>query len=964
MVEKMEKKFTVCLFFILLCFSAFTLYAQTGVGKLSGKVVDADTREPLIGANVILVNSEAGAATNIDGEYFILNITPGTYSVKFSYVGYAPKTVQEVRVVAGITYELNVELSTDFTLPEIVVQDKKFFEEKATNTVKVVDADQISRLPVRGIAQIAALQSGVVMQEGSGGVAGNASINIRGGRSSEVLYIVDGIPQNNLYTRGNVTQVSNDAIDQISFQVGGYEAKYGQAQSGIINVTTKSGNPYYNLSADIISSNFTDDYGYNLYSGTLSGPIIPGLNNNTIFLSAERGWFKDGDPTAIPVEFYYLENGEYVKHSSPTLPNNAAEVWRMSGRTNHRFGSFTANLGAIYNKRTANVYSQRAAKNSAQFFDQFYQENLSLSSRISQTLSASTFWNVTLGYRTFNYKRYNPYFEDNLYAYGDSSVYANQFGATLLANGQRTKSTDASGVMRPYGYATNLYQRRENSAATLDLDLTSQIDNHLLEFGAGISSTIVRGYGIYAYQIAGQADSLSTDQKYYNLSPFVYGYDLSGQNKVGTNYSDPTGEGALPRPDKLQSARNPFIGYAFLQDRFELEDLVINLGLRADYFDIKSYEFVNPDLPFAGGSNPIGFDNADFKVRDPEILFSPRIGIGFPVTKATVFHAQYGRFIQLPELNDVYSGPFSYNDYLSFEPQDVNNPALDKEITTQYEVGFRQLLGSSAALNITLFYKNIEGLVNTQNSKFQRTINGEILNAIRRTNADFGTTKGLAFSLDVARLDYIGMSAQYTYSVAEGTGSSTSSSQTAVFRNNDNLPPKVIAPLDFDQTHTATINLDIYVPKGKAGYLEMLNANFLFSFNSGTPYTPLDKYNIIGDNGIGSSTTGYINSRYGPSNFRVDMKLEKRFEVGGLSFAPYLWVENLFDVDNVVAVWQSTGDAFTTGYLNTDEGKAVSQNNGPGFAYDYKSLEKTPGNFGIPRTIKLGFKFMLSGANY
>ncbi len=391
---------------------------------------------------------------------------------------------------------------------------------------------------------------------------------------------------------------------------------------------------------------------------------------------------------------------------------------------------------------------------------------------------------------------------------------------------------------------------------------------------------------------------------------------------------------------------------------------MLNIGLRLDYFDIKSYELINPDLPYGGGSDPNAFDNGDFKLRKPEILLSPRIGIGFPVTQSTVFHAQYGRFIQLPELNDVYAGPFDYNSYISYEPQDGQNASLDKEVTTQYEVGFRQSFGNTAALNITLFYKNIQGLVNTRNTKFQRTVGGQILNAIKRTNSDFGTTKGLAFSLDVAKMNYISLSAQYTYSIAEGTGSSTSSSQTAVFRNDDKLPPKVIAPLDFDQTHTATVNLDIYIPKGSGGYLEMLDANFLFSFNSGRPYTPLDKYNIIGDNGIGATTEGYINSRYGPSNFRVDMKLEKQFVIGGLQFAPYLWIENLFDVDNVVNVWRSTGDPLTTGWLNTTEGKATSANLGQGYVYDYQSLERDPSNFGVPRTIKLGLRLLFSGSQY
>ncbi len=170
----MKKISTNLLAFLVFLISSAAIFAQSGVGKISGKVIDADTKEPLIGANIILMNTNSGAATDIDGNYFILNITPGTYEVKVSYVGYAPKTYEDVRIVANITYELNGELSTDFTLPDIVVVDKKFFEAKATNTVKVIDAEQISRLPVRGVANLVSLQSGVVVQEGSGGTDGNA----------------------------------------------------------------------------------------------------------------------------------------------------------------------------------------------------------------------------------------------------------------------------------------------------------------------------------------------------------------------------------------------------------------------------------------------------------------------------------------------------------------------------------------------------------------------------------------------------------------------------------------------------------------------------------------------------------------------------------------------------------------------------------------------------------------------
>jgi len=106
------------------------IYAQTGVGKISGKILDANTKEPLIGANVVVLNTNLGAASNIDGEYFILNVTPGTYEVKFIYVGYAAKTFQDVRIVANITFELNAELSTDFTLETLWSSKKNSLRRK------------------------------------------------------------------------------------------------------------------------------------------------------------------------------------------------------------------------------------------------------------------------------------------------------------------------------------------------------------------------------------------------------------------------------------------------------------------------------------------------------------------------------------------------------------------------------------------------------------------------------------------------------------------------------------------------------------------------------------------------------------------------------------------------------------------------------------------------------------------
>ncbi len=963
--------YTSLLVAALFLFSSVS-FAQTGVGKISGKVTDADTGEPLIGANVILLNTNLGAATDLEGNYFILNITPGTYDVKVSYVGYAPKTIEGVRVVANITYELKVTLTTDFTLPDIVVVDKKFFEEKSTNTVKVIDSDQIARLPVRGVQNLASLQSGVVIQEGSGGQDGNATINVRGGRGSEVLYIVDGVPQNNLYNRTTVSQVSNVAIDQISFQVGGYEAKYGQAQSGIVNVTTKSGQPYYNIYLEAQSSDFpkTDDYGYNLYTGSISGPIIPGIEEHTIFLSGERNWLADADPPAVPLEIGTDADGNILDQPIVlnTIPNNNSSVWRLQGKINSRFGAWNVQVSGLGNtriyKNSKDLTAQRQYKNSSRFIEEIDEANYSFSTRISQTISNNTFWNLNAGYRLFEYQRYNPLLKgaDKQILYGDSTYWANNFGATLLADGLRTASTDANGVYFNYGWARGLYQQREDESFGADFDLTSQLDNHLLEFGAGVRQHTIRGYGNFAYQVAGTDASQPDYIRFAQNQPFVFGYDVTGTRE--TTGDDPSSIEWFTNPDidshptmaEFLKPAKPLIAYVYLQDRFELEDVVLNLGLRMDYFDIKSHELINPALPYAGGLDPARFDIQDFKIKDVEVKFSPRLGLGFPVTESTVFHAQYGRFIQVPELNDMYSGPFDYNSYLVMEPQSGFNGGLLSEETTQYEVGFRQLLGTNSALNITAFYKNTKGLNNVQNNKFQRVEGGEVLNAIYNVNSDFGTVKGFAFSFDVTRLSYFSASIQYTFSIAEGTGSSRNSSQTAVFRNNDRLPPKVIAPLNFDQRHTAIAIIDFYVPQGELGFFELFNANAIISFNSGRPYTPVDQWNILGDNGLVADNTGYINSAFGPSTFRIDLKVEKGFAIGDFYITPYVWIQNLLDTDNTINVWRSTGNGTSTNWLNDPDSQGTIQQRGEGYVLDYQTLEKDPRNFGIPRLIRLGLK--------
>jgi len=120
---------------------------------------------------------------------------------------------------------------------------------------------------------------------------------------------------------------------------------------------------------------------------------------------------------------------------------------------------------------------------------------------------------------------------------------------------------------------------------------------------------------------------------------------------------------------------------------------------------------------------------------------------------------------------------------------------------------------------------------------------------------------------------------------------------------------------------------------------------------------------LLGDNTLVADNTGYVNSAYGPNSVRIDLKVEKGFPLGNFYITPYVWIENLLDADNVVAVWRATGSPYTTGWLNDPDARGTIQQQGEGYVKDYESLEKDPANFGIPRLIKLGLKLILNKIN-
>ncbi|MFT5517080.1 MAG: hypothetical protein ACI80V_003219, partial [Rhodothermales bacterium] len=248
-------------------------FAQSS-GKVSGVVTDAETGETLPGASVVVVGTQLGTISDVDGNYYIIGVPVGRYDIQASFVGFSTSTVSGVDVSSGYTQEVNFTLAAGIQLDEIVVEyERPLIQKDAVGVPKIVNAEEIVNLPVRGAAEVAKIQAGVVSQEGSG------TLNIRGGRGSEVTYYIDG-----------VKIVGSNALPQSAIQeqemiIGNISARYGDAMSGIINITTKSGARKFFGSIEGVTSESLDEFGYNLASVALGGPIVGEKVN--FFVAAE-----------------------------------------------------------------------------------------------------------------------------------------------------------------------------------------------------------------------------------------------------------------------------------------------------------------------------------------------------------------------------------------------------------------------------------------------------------------------------------------------------------------------------------------------------------------------------------------------------------------------------------------------------------------------------------------------------
>lgn len=282
------------LLFCLLFFS-FSLIsvAQT---SLAGKITDEETGEPMLFSTVALYKSGvliSGTETDFDGNYSFSNIDPGTYDVEASLVGYQSVRTTDVKVLAGRSNKLDIQLGAGVTLQTVEVKSYRnpLIEQDNTTSGAVITSDQISKLPTRNINALAATSAGVATtDEGS-------TPTVRGSRSNATNYYVDGI-------RVLGSLIPESEIEQMQVITGGVEAQYGDVTGGIISITSKGPSNQFSGGVEVETSSFMDSYDNSLVGFNLSGPILRNSAGRSILgyrVSGRYTYQKDGDPPGIDV---------------------------------------------------------------------------------------------------------------------------------------------------------------------------------------------------------------------------------------------------------------------------------------------------------------------------------------------------------------------------------------------------------------------------------------------------------------------------------------------------------------------------------------------------------------------------------------------------------------------------------------------------------------------------------------
>ena len=585
---------------MIIYFTTIVTFVSAGTtGKISGNITDVITGKALIGCNVMIPVIGIGAASDLDGNYVILNIPPGKIDVNFSMIGYAETRIKNVTISIDQTTPLSIQLNVEAIEGQtIIVRDERLIRMDRTSTEARITSEELDVMPVTDVYDVIKLQGGIT-QDAYGG------IHIRGGRSNEVVYMVDGVSMTDSYDGGLSIAVENNTIQELQVISGTFNAEYGRAMSGIINMVTKDGSDQFegafrSFSGDHISTDpiYRNLDSYNPFNQRnvemqVSGPI---LKNKLTYFASGRYYGANGWLSGMNTFSMYgdtLINLDYA-------PMNGINKYSLQNKLTFSYSPYTKlKFKYITNKEQSQGYDHYRQMTQEGRNTNFNKGNF-LGINLSHTFSSEAFMEFNISRHS---KKFQSYLFENendpRYVTPDSLYYAHITGELSQGIPQGTNYYPSHSFGR-WGVDMNRFMR-ETITNQLKLDFTRQL-NVFNQFKLGIEVQFHQ-LELDSYALM---DSSSNDLVFTPVIPQLGAeYDISGnvipqlsaEEKLQFSEDIPSWVSHF-HVNRSYYQNSPKEMSAFIQDKIEYGDMIINLGLRYDYFDPNSWVPVNPHDPY------------------------------------------------------------------------------------------------------------------------------------------------------------------------------------------------------------------------------------------------------------------------------------------------------------------------------------------------------------------------------